>query len=110
MEEKKWEKMFAKKSGGIGRVTGASKTFKTKKKLSETSTFKCPICLDPIKEASKDTTDEDAIVYEGRCNRFSFHFILQNSASITGNVEELNQGKQDNCSEAQPTSSIGSID
>ena len=62
--------MCTKKSEGFGRVIEASKPSKTKKKLSETLVFKCPICLDRIKDASNDTTGEDEIACEGRCNKW----------------------------------------
>ena len=59
---------FKKKSGETSRVLEASRSSKIKKNSSKTQAFTCPICLDTIKDASDDSTGEDAIVCEGRCN------------------------------------------
>ena len=56
------------KLDGRPSLVDAFKTVKTKNKVSELLSYTCPICLDPIKDASNDCAGEDAIVCEGRCN------------------------------------------
>ena len=60
--------MSAKNSERSGRATGAFNPSRMKKSSNVTSTFKFPICLDSIKDASNVITGEDAIVCKGRCN------------------------------------------
>ena len=57
-----------KKTEETSLVSETSSSSKIKKNSSETQAFTCPICLDPIKDASDDSTGEDAIVCEGKCN------------------------------------------
>ena len=57
-----------KKTVETSRVSETSRSSKIKKNSSQTQAFTCPICLDPIKDTSEDSTGEDAIVCEGRCN------------------------------------------
>lgn len=49
-------------------LVDAPKTVKTKNRVSDSPDFTCPICLDPIKDATNDCAGEDAIVCEGRCS------------------------------------------
>ncbi len=57
-----------KKSEDSNRVSDGSRSSKVKKNSRETKSFTCPICLDPIKDASNNSCGEDAIVCEGSCN------------------------------------------
>ena len=57
-----------KKIEETSRVSETSSSSKIKNNSSKTQAFTCPICLDLIKDASDDSTGEDAIVCEGKCN------------------------------------------
>ena len=68
-----WSKMASKiKSEETSRVREASRSSKINPNSNEAQAYICPICLDPIKDASDESTAEDAIVCEGRCNTW-FH-------------------------------------